>query len=324
MAETINVLRKVAAKIEVTPGTYLAPDVLLPFTSFTEKQQFDMIEDASIVGVAFMDLPAQGVRRVSGSLEGQVEKDAIVPILEAGWGAVAAKVFTTPEDKNVKSLSFAALDGVKNNRYAGSYLKTIEFTSAAEGDLKYSAEIIAFKAEDRQAVGDFPAISTSPSTVRFLHHHAGGASGYMRIGDQANALAAGDDMGIEEVTFGLQWNFNEQFDNTSQGALIPLSGGDGRPTASLTFKISRHDADTFHTFRDNFTALQADFKYFQSATGIFQAEIPNFVVTDVVTSEDDINRLDVTCMVARNGTGSTFSNTNMAFISPIRVSLTNT
>jgi len=52
-------------------------------------------------------------------------------------------------------------------------------------------------------------------------------------------------------------------------------------------------------------------------------EIPNFIITDVAVSEDDISMVDVTCSVGRNGLGSNYSNSNMAFNTPVRATLTN-
>jgi len=258
MAATIKHLRKVAAKIEVTPGTFLAPDVLLPRTEFTIHQEFNMIEDESIVGLAFKDLPAQGVRIVLGTLAGELDVLASAPILEAVFGSVSGAgpfTYDLPTDKNVKTLSIVGLDGVKTNKYAGCVIPQITFTSEAEGRVMYSADVIGFKAEVRDDTA-FPTIVTNPGD-KLVHHHAGGASGFIRIADQVDALASGDDRGITSWELIINWQFDNQFDNTLQGSLLQLSGAAGRPETTLGFVVSRHENDDFLGFRDNDTKLLA-------------------------------------------------------------------
>lgn len=321
MATTINILRKVGAKIEDTAGTYDAPNTLIPFTSFTEKQSFDMIKDESIVGVAFEDLPLQGVRHVMGSINGQVDKDSIDPIFEQAFGTAVGTVYTCPADKNENTLSFVGIDAVKTYKYAGNVLNNFELKSDSEGALIFSADVIGWKAETRDDTS-FPSISTNPSVDRFLFQHAGGTNGYARIGDQANALASGDNQNVSGLSFGINWNFAEQFFN-DQGTLQLLSNSGGRANASFSFKIARHDADTWHTAINSHTALQAAVYFYKSATATLLIEVPNFVISDLTSSEDDVNTLDVVCTVARNGTGTSYSNANMEFVSPIRATIVN-
>lgn len=322
MPPSIQILKKVAGIIEVTPGTYLAPNVLLPFTSFTPKFEYAMIEDESIVGIAFPDLPVQGVHKVAGSLAAQVDIDSIEVLLEAALGSVSSQVYSCPTTKNVKSMSFVMLDEVKTNKYAGVYLNSFMLESEAEGDLKVAADIIGWKAEVRDDTA-FPAMSTEPGT-RLVHHHAcGSGTGYMRIGDQTDALAAGDNFTPESIAAGINWQFDHQYGNC-QEPLIPLSGAAGRPEAVFNFTVPRHEADTLLGFRDNHTSLQAELLYYASASANLKIQIPNLVIESLEKSDDDVTKLNIACKVARNGIGSNYSNTNMSFNTPIQITVDNT
>jgi len=320
---TRKILREVAIKIEVTPGTFLDGDVRLPWTSGGMGQQFNLIQDESITGIAHMGLPNQGVRDTPGNFTVDADVVTIEPVLEAVFGAVAAQVYSFPSDKNVKTLSIGTLDDQKYNKYGGAFLNNFSLESEAEGRLVYSFDVVGFTAEVRAAVGGFPS-SLTEAGVKILHHHMDtGASGYFRVGDQANALVAGDNTTISQVALGANWNFANQYSNLGKGTLIPLSGGGGRPEASFSFTVSRHDADTFLAFRDAATPLQAQYLYFQASTAQVLVQVPNFLVETVEIPDEDIPGVVVTCMVARNGIGATFDNTQMAFNTAARITITN-
>ena len=320
MGTTVQVLRKIAAKIEDTPGTYDEPGTLMPFTTMTLKQSFDMITDESIVGEAFTDLPVQGMRHVTGAIGCQAEVQCIDPMLEAAFDSESGGVYSFPSTKNEKTLSFVGIDEVKTYKYAGCVLNNFELSSEAEGDLKYTADVIGWKAETRDDTS-FPTMSSTPGT-RLIHAHCGGTNGYVRIGDQGDALAAGDNQNVSAITIASNWNFAEQPYNDA-GTLQLLSNSAGRSEVSFNFTIARHAADTFLGFRDAHTALQADIKYYASATAILQLEISNFVINDLTVNEDDVSKIEVACTCARNGTGTDYSNSNMSFTTAVRASLTN-
>lgn len=320
MGTTRKVLRKVACIVESSAGSYLAPDTLLPMTSFTVQRTHDMIADESIIGQSFQDLPLQGTRKIGGELAGQFDVLSCIPILEAAFGANATKVFTLPTTANAKSLSICALDDVKTNKFAGCYIRRFTLSSKAEGALEWSADIVGYVPDVRDDT-EFPSVSVNPGT-RLRHFDASG-TGYMRIGDQADALASGDNMGLSSVELEINWNHEHQFDNTDQDSLIPLSGAGGRPSVSLKLGVARHSADTFLAWRDALTALQAEFYWYLSATASLKIEIPNFVLSAASVGGDDVPGIDVECMVARNGIGASYSNSNMTFNSPVRATVDN-
>lgn len=317
MGTTRKVLRQVAWEIESSPGVYQEPNTRVPHTSFTLNAQYDMIADEGIEGSGLMALPNQGTKRVEGTISGHVDALTIAPLLEAAFGAESGGSHTFPLGGNTKSLSICAKDEVKTYKYAGCYIKSISFSSEAGGRLNYSADIIGYT-ETRDDTS-FPTMSVEKG-VLFLHQHAGSSSGFFRAGDQDNALTSGDEIGITNIEIGWEWGFDHQFDNTSQTTLVPLSSM-LQPT--MSFQVSRHNTDAFHTFRDSFTALQAEIRYYQSATYQLEFEFPNLRLAEVSVSEDDIGKIDCVVAVGRNGAGTNYDNTNYSYVSPIRAILTN-
>lgn len=322
MSVTRKALMRMACVREGTPGTYTAPSVELPFTSQDVNQEWETIADNSIVGVAFKDIPAQGVRGVRGPLEVQADLDTMSVLLKAGFGYLDTGVYTMPADKNEEALSFVRLDGVKTNKYAGCFLNNFAFKSSAKEDAKISADVLGYRVETRDDTA-FPAMSTTPGT-RILHHHADSirGSGYVRIGTQDDALAAGDNVFVKEINFGVNWQFDFDYYNGIE-SLIPLSGQAGTPETTFSMIVNRHETDNYKTWVDARTALQAEILYYASATKTMLIRIPNFILTGAPISGDDVPSVELKTVVGRNGTGTSYDNANMEFVSPIQVTITN-
>jgi hypothetical protein len=318
MAVTKKILKKAAVIIESSGGTYLAPTTLLGMTSFTPKRGYTMIEDGSIVGVAWKGLPAQGVGKIDGALEVQADALTLPPLLEAAVGANSTNVFTPPLTENTKSLSIALLDAVKTNKFAGIVCNNAKLSSQADADLKYSCDIISNIMDVRDGTS-FPSTSVAPGT-RFLHQHLSGANGYFRLGDQANALASGDNLtNVKSVELGWSWNFD--FDQVNaQLALTPQSlAGD------VTFKcqLAHHDTDAYAAWRDARTKLQIEYLYYAAAAAQLKIQVSNLIIESVEISSDDKAKIDLVFRVNRNGLGTDYENTSMSFVAPFKLTLTN-
>lgn len=319
MGTSRKVLKKVAVIVESSAGSYLAPNTLIPWTSFTVAPSFDTIKDESNIGIAFEDLPLQGDKKIVGELAGPFDVLTCMPILEAAIGYVSSKVFTLPLAKNEKSLSIVAQDEVKTYKYAGCFIQNFKLVSKAGAALEYSAQVICMS-ETRDDTA-WPTISVNPGTK--LRHVDASGTGYMRIGDQADALASGDNAGLSSVELEINWQTDGQHDNTGQGTLLPLSGAGGRPSCSLKAAYSRHDTDAVLAWRDAFTALQAEFYWYLSATASLKLEVSNFKLPTAGVGNDDVPGVDIDATLARNGISTSYSNANMTFNSPVRITVDN-
>ncbi len=321
MAVVRKVLKKVGIKLESVVGTAeTANFVLMPWTSFTLNQSYDMIKDESIVGVAFEDLPIQGLRKIEGELSGQLDVLSSETLFEIAFGAVTSKAFSLPADKNVKTMTVIATDDLQTYTYAGCFIKKLTISSKVDGALEFKADVVGYVAEVRDSDA-FPTVATSPGT-RLRHIDANG-TGYIRIGDQTDALAAGDNVGLKNIDIEIDWQTTAQYDNTSQSPLLLLSGQGGRPEASVKFEVSRLDSDNWFSWKEGNTALQAELYFYKSATASIKIQLTNFVLSKAEATNDDIPGVSCEGPLCRNGTGTSYSNANMAFVTPVKLTLDN-
>lgn len=318
MGTTRKVLKKVAIKVEASAYVYGAPDTLLPWTEFTVKAVYDMVQDDSIIGVAWRGLPNQGYKTVEGTLAGYLDVLTSEVLLEAAFGANSSKTYTLPTTENAKTFSMAAVDEVKTYLFTGCVIKKFTITSKTGERLAFSADVLAYtKSRDDSA---YPTINVNPGAY-LLHRQASG-TGYMRIGDQTDALAAGDNQYLDELEISFSWNFDHQFDNSGQTTKQFVSGQGGRPEAEMKAVLSRHDSDTPLTWRDSRTALQAEFYWYSSATANLKIQVANFV-NQVDVGDDDLPKVSLDCGIYRNGVSTSYDNANMAWNSPVRAILDN-
>lgn len=309
-----------AAAVQLQAGDTFEDSAMfsLPFTSEEMNQSFDTIEDEAIVGVAFKNVPVQGNRHVGGSIGMQLDAISIEPLLEAAFGTNSSGVFSCNGTTNTKKLSIVTLDSVNCYQYANVYVKSLSIKGSAGGKFTVDVEFIGVTAESRQAVGEYPASPTEIGTF-FVFNHAGG-SGYFRVGDQVDALAIGDNVLIDDFEISMDCGFDEQF-ASSQQTLIPIFGMTP-PQFTGSFKVARHEDNTFLDWRDNFTSLQAALYLYLDATHTILIEIPNFKI-DTNISDDDLPQQSISMMIGRNGLGAAYANSNMAFTSPVRITVVN-
>jgi hypothetical protein len=87
-------------------------------------------------------------------------------------------------------------------------------------------------------------------------------------------------------------------------------------------KLARHEADTFLAWKDAHTSLQAELYIYSSATATVKIQIPNLKLK-VNLTDDDATQQDCSLEIGRNGLGSNYTNSNMAFTSPARITVVN-
>lgn len=316
---TVKVLRKVAAQIQAGSTYEDSAMYLLPLLSGIYGQTYNQIEDNSINGEAFMDIPQQGTRMVGGDgISFQIDKISIETILEAAFGSNAAQVFTL--GSNTKKLSICTLDYVNANQYANAFIKRLALSSSVNSVWQADIDFVHTTAESRVATSNFPASPTAYEEP-FTFHEAGGTSGYIRIGNADDALAAGDNVCFEDFNLELNNGFDNQFTNCGLGTLTPIFGM-AVPAVTGSFTVARHDTDQYLDWQDAHTPLQMEILIYKNATAQLKIEIPRFVIKATPT-DDDITKVEVEMMIGRNGTGTSYKNTNMAFTSPIRMTLIN-
>lgn len=313
---TVKVLKKLCAQIQ-SGGTYESGGMYRqPFTSETLSQMYDMIDDESISGEGFKEIPQQGPRHTEGTVTQTLDDVACIPILEAAFGANSSGVFTL--GSNSKKLSMCGLNDANAIQYANVYISRLRLFSSVSSLWQMEYDIIGETAQVRTTTGSYPTDTGYDDPFTF---HETGGTGFVRIGDTADALDSGDEINIEEFSLELTTGFDSQYCNEGTGTLTPAFGMVA-PTVTGSMKVSRHTSDAFQDFEDANTPLQATIYIYKSATSNILIEIPRFVISCTVT-DDDIARQDLELMIGRNGTGTNYKNTNMSFTSPVRITVTN-
>ena len=320
MAVTTKVLRKMCAQLQSSSSYEGSAMYTLPLTSGIGAQEFDPIADESILGLGFQNPTYQGGRKTGlAGVQFNAGPNAISTIFEAALGVNSSEVFTM--EQHSKKLSICALDGVAANQYANQYVSRLRFSGAANGIFSIEIDTISPTAEVRAATSSYPASPTVPGTP-FLFHEMGSTNGYFRVDSVDSALTSGDNRVVNDFWFEVNNKFEYDYSNNGIGSLTPLWGQGGLIEVTAGFTLSRHDSDDLLVDRDADTFMQLEAQIYKSATKSLLIQIPAFKIKGNPTDEN-ISRVPIECIVARNGMGTNYYNTNMAFVSPLKITLVN-
>jgi hypothetical protein len=292
--------------------------VKLPYTTNSFLQKRDTIEDESFQGVAFKDTPQRGANATAGSISCNVDIVSLAAYLKTITGYETGGVYSFLESTaNTSKLSLARKDSVSYKKYANVYPKSLKISGAPGGIITANLDLIGVTPEVRAALSGWP--TTENVAEPFTFHEMSG-SGYFRVGDQVDALAAGDNLKIEEFSFDIITGYDSQQYNAYE--ILTPEMGQVPPSIEGSFKISTHDVDTFIDFRDNMTKLQLSLLLYKTATNQLSIVIPNFII-DTELTDDELVRQGITMKIGRNGVGTSYVNSNYSFTSPIKITIVN-
>ena len=154
---------------------------------------------------------------------------------------------------------------------------------------------------------------------RIFHHQA-----VFRIADCADALAAGDAIGISEFEFVINNNLKADDFTTVSQRLPAEQKCNAKALVTIRFTIPRYTAKTWVDALENETKLQADIVYTGPALGggnyEFKLEFPTLKVVNATYDIDGpalINHV-VECECYRNN-----ANTNMSISQPAKLTIKN-
>lgn len=315
----VKIFRRLAVQLQ-SGSTYEDNAMfLMPFSSETMNQMTDPIEDDSILGNGFKDIPMQGPIHAGGPIIQNLDVVSAAPILEAMMGSRSSNVYTFANHS--KKLSTCALNAVSANQYANSYIKRMKISGSTSNLLKLEYELFGTTAVVRAATSSFPAAPTAPESP-MTFHEMGGTNGFFRVGDSTDALTSADDQSIEDFSLEITGGFDEQYDNDNNRlSLIPVYGMVPFQVSG-SFKLSRFSSTTPLTWADNLTALQSSIRIAKTANQYIDIEIPRFTI-QAELSEDELTRVTCNMVAGRNGTGTSYKNSNMTFTSPFRITIAN-
>jgi len=293
----------VLAKCGVVAGSswgeaWSAVTAMVPFSDEAIAETIGQIEDNSLEGSAGKRASDQGLIELNGALNADIDYYNFGPIWKAAFGVDTSEVYTFEDELGdmlrmefEKSVSRWRIDSLKIGSFS---------ISGNKGDaLKLSLDLLC-RSFTRSATA-FPAISISNySRVVFSNTSA---TARIRIGDQDNALASGDEMGLESFKIDVDNALKaDDYTNQQRYCLEPIRGG--KRDVKLTIKLPRYSADTFQDWKAAGTKLQADF-YFTDGTKTFLIEIPEFIIYEGFDSS--IPGPDV---IFQEGVAQCFTNTD--------------
>jgi hypothetical protein len=291
--------------------------IMVPHTSHTLKQKPVLVMDDGIVGLAFDPTPQLGYYEISGTITFNLDKVSIKPFLEAALGTVAGTnpyVYSNTA-VNAKLFSIQTDDGVAVREYGDVYCTNLKISSSVGQNIVAEVTVFGIVQEDRTG-NTWSGTVAMPNPPMVFHEIS--TTGYCRIGDHADALAAGDNQTIQDFSFELVTGLAPQYDN-SRLSLAPVFGM-VKPEVTGTVTLSRHAVNTFLDAQDNVTKQQLEIYAYRGATEYMIIRVPNFIVETDIT-DDEIAKVTLGMKIGRNGYGTTYTNANMAFVSPLQITV---
>ena len=188
-------------------------------------------------------------------------------------------------DRKCRMATIAQKKGPNDHRYPNSMCMKFALSSQAGGSSTWTADLIAYD-EDRgdysSASWTFPAGATG-SAYRILHHHwkvSLGSSGSLT------------DIGVTDFEIGIDIPLDVKQD-TESGLYVAEPIGAAKYSITGKLSITRHSVDTYHAYRDAFTALVLKFVA-TNGNDQFKILMQDVVITEASTTEDDVSPIPLT------------------------------
>lgn len=255
-------------KLTAWSDGYSAPTAQIPFLKESLSPAFDRINDDSLTGTASRGPGAQGILKVTGDTEHNLDYNNFDDMFECLCGAVASRVFTISDDDLPKYAEVEFEKVIARHRYVPLKVGGVTISGRAGGIVQAK-----FKMHPKLRTISGTALSgisfPGPRNLILFKHLN------FRIGDQVDALGAGDNMGIDsfELTFDRSLKADDT-DTTSPTYVLEPIPGDWR-VANLKLTFPRYNSTTavLATWKDSDTALQARFAFTASGE-TFTIELP--------------------------------------------------
>lgn len=287
-----GIASRCALGVESSFGTAVAVTELLPFTSESINRAIQQLEAQYLDGLAGRKNLKNSVVSVLGDMECELiwDEEAGDPIgierlLRGALGASARDAATGLNQYKTAtavgdSYTICFNKQVSNWEIVSAKINTLTINGESGGKGMISTELIGYdllRTGDGGITNAIAAVTglgptTQPENVAFDDL-------VFRIGDQADALAAGDQYKIDNFELVVNNNLIEPQFSTVDSAhtnnlltLEPLRNGQREINLALT--LPRYDSDQLFTWLNSATALQADLK-FTSGSYQFNILLPN-------------------------------------------------
>lgn len=278
MADALGTLSKMGLSngLASWDTAYAAATSIIPFVNETLTSKFDLLENDSLQGYGARLPGDQGVEWLTGATEHQLNYNASDILIAAVMGLNTAGVITISDSIADFVYKYYAIEFEKQvKRYRFWACKANKFTISGEKD-KYCRLVVDWYAKNFDMVDTaFPTLA-QPTNVLVPFDDL-----VFRLADQANALSAGDVMGIESFEIVLDRSYKtddyESSATTPRQPLEPIQGG--WRVCELTIKLPRYAANTIAAWKDANTPLQADLIFTGPSTYTKKIEFPDLRIS---------------------------------------------
>jgi len=251
-------------------------DELIPFVDETLTREFERIESESKTGSGARDPSDQGREVVKGTTKHQLDYNNFDSLMEGIYGSVSSRQFDISDDHLDVYFCVEIEKQVSRWRFWPGKITKATITGEKNGIIMLELEWI-FREGTRSATA-FPSISP------LAQNHVLFQSLTHRIADQADAIAAGDVLGID--SFSIEHDNvliqDDQDSESDQQIIEPIPGGKRNITYGI--KKPRYTADTLPDWKDANTALQADL-VFSAGGETFTVWLPELRITEGFNAE---------------------------------------
>ena len=296
MATGQGLTSRCALGVETTWGTGVAVTELLPFNSESIDRVIAQIMSEYLTGLAGVDT----MRGSSVSVQGDIGGDAVWDTISTdpiGMERLIRGAMGDSARDSGNSLNQYFFAASVDDSYTIAFNKTVsawELTGVKVGQLEISGAAgepikwtVTLVAENLQRTGD-AGITNAISAITALSYTTPTQIIFddltFRLADQANAIAAGDQVSIANFSFKINNNISDpQFESgdanhaDSTLTLEPLRNG--LKEVTLDIELPRYTTDALFDWHNDSTALQADLK-FSSGSYEFNILLPNLKIVD--------------------------------------------
>ena len=236
---------------------------VIPIKNESITPNWERIRDEALIGSGGQLPSDQGVFGAPGSTKHPLDYNNFLALFEAVLGAEAGGVVTVEDRLDIfKWLEFEKT--VSRHRFGAAVAKKIVISGTQKGQVEVDVEWATKSFDNNIAI--FPAGATAPLAMNKVRLQ----DLIFRIGDQANALAAGDRMEISEFEISFDRNMtDDDYVARAVSAQLPIQPVEGGFRAcGFKVKLPRYAADTLVDWKAADTALQADFVFTRGGESI--------------------------------------------------------
>lgn len=260
-------------------ATWVATDVFKSFLSESLTANHDRIDDDSLEGYGGRGPSYQGNQVLTGDTEHYWDyaADVFVPAcmgIHTGTVLTIGEVLSEAACTANKYFGLEILKGgARNHKFFPAMITKFVLAGEKGGLVKLTCSWAARQFSSVAAAG-----MTAPTAVNRVKFD----QMVFRLGDQVNALAAGDAMGIE--SFEISFDRLMKLDDYATDATLPRQPLEPKENAfratTLKIKLPRYAADTLQAWRDADTPLQADLTWDGPGTTAKLIEMPELRITE--------------------------------------------